>query len=277
MNLSTMLSKCCAALVLSLLCVSAADAKKPDKPGGGKPGGGGGGDDPTAAEQNPAIAFVSSATNGRTDVVVASADLSSEIVLTSGLQLRKKDGYRLFGSPAWSWDGTSVAFWAQDVRDGVWSAMKLYIAAADGSGVVLVRDFSTRPSFDGPDYVSSGLNWSWSGQELVYHDQQKLVSIDAVSGDTRVLLDGIASTSPTADPSLSPDLDPAPGYQGRLATVGAGPSAGAPDVFMVPIADDAGGYLLPVDGAAFSNVTDSPAQSVSPFVVAGRYGTGDVR
>ena len=51
----------------------------------GKPGGGDGG--PTAAEVNPAIAFVTTQKNGRQDVVVASADLSSEIVLTNSLQL----------------------------------------------------------------------------------------------------------------------------------------------------------------------------------------------
>ena len=70
-------------LIFGLVAVPMAAAKKPDKPGGG----GGGDEEPSAAQLNPAIAFVT-VRSGRQDVVVASADLSSEIVLTQTIRSR---------------------------------------------------------------------------------------------------------------------------------------------------------------------------------------------
>ncbi len=221
----------------------------------GKPGGGG----PSAAQSNPAIAFVATQKTGRMDVIVSAADLSSEIVLTAKLQPSTRGTSRLFGSPAWSADGTKVAFCAQDVVNGIYSKIKLYVAKADGSASTLVRDFTTRPGFDGPASMNDGLNWTPSGRELIYTSSDRILcSIDAVTGNTRVVIDGFYTGYPVGQPALSPDLDvTTPGYQGTLAVTG-DDGTGNADVFLVPIADDANGYLLPVDPTLTVNLTSAP-------------------
>ena len=234
------------AVAVGLICSSQASAKKPPKP---PPG-------PTPAELNPAIAYVQSGKNGVVDVVVAAADLGSHVGLTQSVQ----PGGRQFGSPAWSADGQFVAFWAQDNdADGYPLPMMLFVARADGSEVTLVRDFNAQPG-PGPAYFSDGLNWSPSGKELIYSPANNcatIVAVDSVSGETRYLLD-----LPTGDgnfqPALSPDLEDAPGYQGFLAMKG---FDGSSDIFLVPIDDDADGYLLPLDPALFVNVTNKPGSS----------------
>jgi len=89
-----------------------------------------------------------------------------------------------------------------------------------------------------------------------------IIAIDAVTGDTSVLLAG-QYFDPTGHAALSPDLDDAPGYQGFLAARGFDGSwtPGAEtywDIFMVPVSDDADGYLLPVDPTLFVDVTNKP-------------------
>jgi len=250
------------AVVVGMFCSSAALAKKPDKPPGG-----GGGEDPPAVEVNPAIAFVT-VERTRQDVVVASADLSSEIVLTQTIQSKSKGVYtHLFGSPAWSADGSMVAFWAHDWTDRDFPRMKLYVASADGAQLALVRDFRSRPSLHKPGGGSgdfgAGLNWSPTGLELLYEGYHALVAIDVLTGDIRVLLDGFYTDDPVGQPALSPDLDDAAGYQGMVAMRGRDGSVdayGTPqfDIFAAPIASDADGYLLPLDPASIVNLTDAP-------------------
>ncbi|NQT11857.1 MAG: hypothetical protein HQ582_03855 [Planctomycetes bacterium] len=234
------------AVAIGLFCSAETLAKKPPE-------------EPTAAELNPAIAYVQSSNKG-SDVVVAAADLQSQVVLTESVRNTKVS--RGFGSPAWSADGQFVAFWSQDsMGDGMVTPMKLYVAKADASQVTLVRDFTTWP---GPDFFISGLNWSPSGKELIYSldSAASIIAIDAVTGDTSVLLAG-QYFDPTGHAALSPDLDDAPGYQGFLAARGFDGSwtPGAEtywDIFMVPVSDDADGYLLPVDPTLFVDVTNKP-------------------
>jgi len=91
------------------------------------------------------------------------------------------------------------------------------------------------------------------------------MAIDTVNGDTRYLLDGQPG-DPTGQPALSPDLEDSPGYQGFLATRGFDGSY-SPDgewcwgIFIVPIDDDADGYLLPVEPTLFVSVTNKPGSS----------------
>jgi Tol biopolymer transport system component len=216
-----------------------------------KPGGG-----PTPAQLNPAIAFVAAQSSGREDIVVAAADLASEIVLTQSLKPRK--GGRLgMGSPAWSPDGKSVAFWVRDWLSPSDVKLKLYMASADGSGLTLLRDFSAQPGpFPSDNFLpSDGLNWSPTGKELVY-THGGLCAFDLASRAIRVLL---ANNNRIGHPALSPDrdLDLSDGYQGLLATIGID-ETGAPGVFIVPIEGDANGYLLPIEPALFENVTVTP-------------------
>jgi Tol biopolymer transport system component len=145
--------------------------------------------------------------------------------------------------------------------------MMLFVARADGSQVTLVRDFATQAG-PGPAFFSDGLNWTPSGKELIYSRNDNcavILAIDSVTGDTRYLLD-----LPTGDgnfqPALSPDLEELPGYQGLLAVRkfdgSLTPDGGwCWDIFIVPIDDDADGYLLPVDPTLFVNVTNKPGTS----------------
>jgi Tol biopolymer transport system component len=239
------------AVAIGLVCSMQVLAKKPPPPP----------EEPTAAEVNPAIAYVQTQKNGTVHVVVAAADLGSQVVLTQSVQ----PGGRQFGSPAWSADGQFVAFWGQDKdANGNPLPMMLFIARADASQVTLVRDFSMRPG-PGPAFFADGLNWTPSGKELIYSpcdNSAVIVAIDSVNGDTRYLLD-----LPTGDgnfqPALSPDLEEQPGYQGFLAMRGFDGSQSPDgerrsDIFIVPIDDDADGYLLPVDPTLFLNVTNKP-------------------
>ncbi len=215
----------------------------------GKPVGG-----PTPAQLNPAIAFVAAQLSGREDIVVAAADLASETVLTKSLKPRK--GGRLeMGSPAWSPDGTSVAFWLRDWLSPSDVKLKLYMARADGSGLTLLRDFSAQPGpYPSNNFLpSAGLNWSPTGKELVY-THGGLLAFNLASRAIRVLA---LNDNRIGHPALSPDLDLSDGYQGLLATIGID-EAGAPGVFIVPIEGDANGYLLPIDPALFENVTIAP-------------------
>ncbi len=181
------------AVAIGLFCSAETLAKKPPSPPAG----------PTDAELNPAIAYVQYSNRG-VNVVVASADLQSQVVLTESVQNTKVS--RQFGSPAWSADGQFVAFWSQDhMDDGMVTQMKLYVAKADASQVTLIRDFTTWPG-PGPDFFSSGLNWSPSGKELIYSRDSaaSIIAIDAVTGDTSVLLAG-QFFDPTGHSALSPD------------------------------------------------------------------------
>jgi len=197
---------------------------------------------------NPAIAYVQQQTNGMRDVVVAAADLGSQVVLTQSLQKR----YRLYGSPAWSADGMFVAFWSQDYVDRMPTAIKLFVARADASEVRLVRDFNTQPDSLAPSFTFAALNWSPSGKELVY----KSAIIDVATGETRLW-------GAPWHPALSPDLDrEKPGYQGFLATTDncLHGSIISGEIFIVAIEDDEDGYLLPLpeDPDQFINVTNDP-------------------
>ena len=247
------------AVTIGLFCSTQAPAKKPPKPGDDE--------DPSAVEVNPAIAFVTDR-NGRQDVVVASGDLSSEIVLTQTIQSKSKGVYtHLFGSPAWSADGSMVAFWAKDWTDRDLVRMKLYVASADGAQVALIRDFRSRPSLHKPGGGSgdfaAGLNWSPTGLELLYEGYHALVAIDVLTGDIRVLLDGFYTDDPVGQPALSPDLDECAGYQGMVAMTGrdgtfTSDGTAQFDIFVAPVDTDEDGYLLPIDPASIVNLTDAP-------------------
>jgi hypothetical protein len=223
-------------------------AKKPPPPD----------DEPTAAELNPAIAYVQASSRG-VDVVVAAADLGSQVLLTASVQNTKVG--RQFGSPAWSADGQFVAFWSQDhMDDGMVTQMKLYVAKADASQVTLVRDFTTRPG-PGPHFFTAGLNWSPCGRELIYATgigSDVIVAIDTVTGDTRYLLN-VQEASGFGHPALSPDLDDLPGYQGFLAVRAYDGSTepdgtACSDIFIAPLEVDINGYLMQVNPALFVNL-----------------------
>jgi Tol biopolymer transport system component len=249
-------------VAIGLLCSPGALAKKPPKPPGD-------GDDegPSAAEENPAIAFVTD-TKGRQDVVVAAADLASEIVLTQTIQSKKKGRYtHLFGSPAWSPDGSMVAFAALDLTDPDVGREQLYVASADGSQVWLVRDFRSWPSLHRLNHTG-GLSWSPEGREIVYEGHHAIVAIDVASGEISVLLDGFYTDDPHGQPVLSPDLDDAPGYQGMVAVCGRDGTFDAwgtarCDIFVAPIATDAEGNLSQIDPGLIVNVTNAPGTSES--------------
>jgi Tol biopolymer transport system component len=245
-------------LILCLVAVSASLAPVLAK----KPGGGGGDGGPTAVELNPALAFVTTQNDGRQDVVVASADFSSEIVLTASIQSKRHGAYtHLFYSPAWSSDGTMVAFWADDLTASTYST-KLYVVKADGSQILLVRDFGSRPTIHRP--ANSPLNWCPSGLELVYDSMSHaVVAISVLTGDIRVLLDGFETGDPVEQPSLSPDLEETPGYQGMLAVRGLDGSVDPDgqnqwDIYVMQVESDASGYLLPIDSGTIVNVTNAP-------------------
>jgi Tol biopolymer transport system component len=143
----------------------------------------------------------------------------------------------------------------------------LFVARTDASQVTLVRDFTTRAG-PGPAFYTDGLNWTPSGKELIYTPgiaSGVIVAIDVVNGDTRYLLD-VKDGSAFGHPALSPDLEELPGYQGLLAMRGFDGSwkpdgTACSDIFVVPIDDDADGYLLPLDPALFFNVTNKPGSS----------------
>lgn len=241
------------AVAIGLVFSAEVLAKKPPPPPGD-------GEDPPAVAVNPAIAFVT-VEGTRQDVVVASADLASKIVLTKTIQSKLKGVYtHLFGSPAWSPDGSMVAFCAMDWTDRDAVRDQLYVASADGTQLALIRDFASNPN--GLNFTG-GLNWSPTGLELLYEGNHTLLAIHAVTGDIRVLLDGMYTDDPTGQPALSPDLDDAPGYQGMIAMRGRDGSVDADgtaqfDIFTAPIASDVDGYLLPVDPALIVNLTDAP-------------------
>ncbi len=248
-----------ALIAACLICQPVSFAKKPDKPGGG-----GGGDnpqpgDPAPVEVNPAIAF-RTVVNSRTDIVVASADLASEINLTDSLQYRKKGfWWYSFNSPTWSTDGSMVAFWGKEKTDNIRvSYYQLWIASADGSQLAMVRELLPDSPYLPQNGTGGALNWSPSG-ELVYEAYTGsgiLVAVDVATGTIRELLDGGSNYEfPVSQPSLSPDLDAAPGYQGMIATVGGG------DIYTASITSDPdSGLLLPIDPSTIQNVTNSPTE-----------------
>jgi Tol biopolymer transport system component len=192
--------------------------------------------------------------------VVAAADLGSEINLTDSLQYRKKGSWQYsFGCPAWSPDGSMVAFWAQEKTDNIRvSYTQLWIAAADGNQLTMIREFLNSGPYLPQNGIGGALNWSPTG-ELVYEAYSGsgiLVAVDIATGELSELLDGGPSYQyPVSQPSLSPDLDPAPGYQGMIAmTFGFGD-----DIYTAPISSDPDtGVLLPIDPSLIQNVTNSP-------------------
>jgi len=71
-------------------------------------------------------------------------------------------------------------------------------------------------------------------------------------------MDGFYTGDPVGQPALSPDLDATTnGYQGILAVTG-DDGSGDSDVFLIRIADDADGYLLPIDPTQARNLTSAP-------------------
>ena len=194
---------------------------------------------------NPAIAFVTTQTDTRQDVVVASGDLASQIVLTQTLQTKRKGGgyTHLFGDPAWSADGGKVAFWATNQTDPKLTRTQLYTVNANGTQMTLIRDFRLRPSVHQPQ--NGPLNWSPSGLELVYESMaHAIVAIAVGTGDIRVLLDAFSPMIRYGKRRYSPDLDDAAGYQGMVAMRGRDGSVdvdGTPqfDIFVAPIVSGA--------------------------------------
>ena len=241
------------------ICLPTAVAKKPTKPGGGGP---------TPVQSNPAVAFRTVSANGRQDIVVAAADLESEIVLTDSIQYRVGKGRNsfwayYFGSPTWSPDGSMVAFWAHfRPNDLLHGNDQLWVISADGAQSGMILEYPNNSPYLPQNGVSGALNWSPAGMELVYEAYSGsgiLVAVDVVTGDINELLDGGTSyENPVSQPSLSPDLDAAAGYQGMVAIRGAG------DIFTAPISSDANGFLLPIDPSTIQNVTRSSAIEAHP-------------
>jgi Tol biopolymer transport system component len=161
-----------------------------------------------------------------------------------------------------------VAFWAHFRPVSVLQGnSQLWVVSADGSQSAIVRDYANSDPYLPQNGITGALNWSPAGQELVYEAYSGsgiLVAVDVATGDVNELLDGGSNyDNPVFQPSLSPDLDPAPGYQGMVAMGGLDGSVDADgrnqfDIYVAPVDSDADGYLLPVDPARIDNITNAP-------------------
>jgi len=224
------------------------------KKGGGGNGGGGGDEGPAAAQTNPALVFTVDDRKQGNYLVVASADLASEIRLNN---FANENTYSK--GPSWSPDGSKIAYWEVDgPYDGPY---RLYVINADGNGRTLVRDFGIDPGLDYPQR-SSG-EWSPSGRELVFAagNVASLRAIDLTTGNVREIL-------PFGNnPTVSPDLDPATeGYQGMVAFSAPdgsqynrqGQWLAPDDIYLAPLTLDADGRVLAIDPADVVNLTDAP-------------------
>ena len=230
------------AVVAALLaCVCLCDNALAQKKGGGG-NGGGGTDGPSAAETNPAIAFVANPSrygNG-SYVVVASADLSSEIRLNN-----LADEQILSYGPSWSPDGTKIAFWESDSR-GASARNRLMVVNPDGTGLRVVR------SFDPYIGVYHHGEWSPSGRELIFVATGfplplATYAIDIQTGTMRPL-------GPETVFTLSPDLNPdVLGHEHYIAFRSY--DLGDSDIFLAPLELDADEMVKPfLDLSDLSNV-----------------------
>lgn len=252
------------ALLAGLCLCGAAHAQK--KGGGGKGGGGGGGDEgPSAAKTNPAIAFVvdPSRTGSGSYLVVASADLSSEIRLNN---FANENIYSK--GPSWSRDGSQIAYWEMD--GPYLGATRLYVINRDGTGRRLVRD-SLDPEWSYVEVVDFG-EWSPSGKELLIAEYEGLAAIELQTGHRRQILSGASHPDRPFHyfnfPTISPDLDEDnEGYQGMVAFLGnpglTGGNIG--DIFVAPLRLDTDGYILPISDSDLVNLTNTPDFSEVPW------------
>src|SRR6266566_2786565 len=163
---------------------------------------------------NPALVFVGPGKGASgTDLYLTTVDgLSTQRLTATTFQN---------DSPSWSPDGTQIAFLRHP--DPSKAAADLYTIRPDGTGLRLVRDFSSTP---GQPYPSDGLPatqqtdlaWSPDGRKIVYASGhvEDLWVLDVATGAAQPLIGDMLDF--TADASWSPDFDAAtPGYQGLIA------------------------------------------------------------
>ncbi len=215
-------------------------AVKPDKPPGQEDKPPRGGKEPMT---NPALVCP---TRHMRDLRLITVDGSQKALLTNP-KSRAADK-----TPAWSPDGSKIAFWQAPDRGLIW--VDLYTIRPDGSELTYIRSFD---DWDGPvpyDWFGK-IAWSPDGSKVVFGGGQNAYDanygytfwvLDVATGVLEPLTQGslvIRDGRPLSvkAPSFSPDLDPyIEGYQGKLAFV-----AGHNDIWLLDISIDANGDLIP--------------------------------
>jgi Tol biopolymer transport system component len=199
-------------VLAAVLAITAgpASAKKPPKPP----------PDPDPGITNPAFAY-----HYDNELYVATADGSSTLKLYS----RRKMNVRC---PVWSPDGTRLAFLLITEPGKVWC--ELYTVEPDGTGLTLVRSFTTTDP-----YPPETMDWSPDGSKLLYSGGGGLWELDWATGAVQPL-----SMPGCVQPSFGPDRDPATGFQGMIAY-----SDGL-DIYVVEVRPGTSGRLETVGSAS---------------------------
>jgi hypothetical protein len=182
---------------------------------------------PLGGARNGLIAF-----DDGGDIYVVNPDGTGRQALTSGPTADT--------APAWSEDGTRIAYWSQQEPNGTFS---IKVMDADGSHARTLVDGVTQPS------VSWKVSWSHDGRYLAYADRlvKGLLLVDRIMVVPVAGGDPVELVSPGQAPTWSPD-DRLIGYQSGgmsrdVKTVAQGLSV---------IGSDGTGQRL-IDGAATAN------------------------
>ena len=203
---------------------------------GKKPGGGGGGDAPTT---NPAIVYV----KADAIITIASMDGLIQTELTGGTN----GGTITRDAPAWSPDGTKIAYLEKNDRDAL-PSWKLYVMNADGSNVVEFHTLTETP------YPRTALHWLPGGVIQIPGNGCRFLDLN----DGTVYSPGFNGLLSSIGPGVDPTT---PGARGLVALLGTISGSEDASFHIAELVTDSEGRLQ-LDTTSISSFYHSGSQNV---------------